>query len=160
MTLSIDQEPESASAVSGRSSMPAAVSVVAVASSMGWSWWTSLASQVSSAATTRLVQGGDRLGVVALHGAVAGVQEAAVGVGDVGGRVGVGGLLRPTLEGARQPALGGGCRGVGRDALLVGLLPGGGLGLQLGLACRRRASRPALLASASGSSSPRASPKR
>lgn len=50
--LSIDQYPESASAASGRSSIPAAVSVVAVALSMGSSWWTSLASSVSSAATT------------------------------------------------------------------------------------------------------------
>jgi hypothetical protein len=74
-----------------------------------------------------------RLGVVALHGAGAGVQEAAVGVGGVGGRVGVGGFLRPALELPGRPALGLRCRGVGGDALLVGLLAGGGLGLQLRL---------------------------
>jgi hypothetical protein len=49
--LSTDQQPESASAASGRSSIPAAASVVAVACRMGSSWWMSLASQVSSAAT-------------------------------------------------------------------------------------------------------------
>jgi hypothetical protein len=93
----------------------------------------SLASSVSSAGHDHLLQGGDRLGVVALLGAIAGVQEAAVGVGDVGGRLGVGRLLRPPLERARLGALGLGCRGVGGDPLLVCLLPGGGLGLQLGL---------------------------
>jgi hypothetical protein len=36
---------------------------------------------------------GDRLGVVALHRALAGAQEAAVGVGGVGGRLGVGRLV-------------------------------------------------------------------
>ena len=53
----------------------------------------------------QLVQGGDRLGVVALHGGVAGVQEAAVGVGDVGDGLGVGGLLRAGFERAGCVAL-------------------------------------------------------
>jgi hypothetical protein len=80
-----------------------------------------------------LVLGNHRLGVVALDGAVAGVQEAAVGVGGVGGRVGVEGLLRPALELAGLAALGQCGRGVGGNALPVGLLPRGGLGLQLRL---------------------------
>src|SRR6266545_3427322 len=79
-----------------------------------------------------LAFGGDRLGVIALHAAVAGVQEAAVRVGDVGTGIGVGGLLRAALERARLGTLGGRRCGVGGDSLLVGLLPRGGLGLQLG----------------------------
>ena len=60
------------------------------------------------------------------------MQEAAVRVGDVGTGIGVGGLLRAALERARLGTLGGRRCGVGGDSLLVGLLPRGGLGLQLG----------------------------
>jgi hypothetical protein len=70
-----------------------------------------------------LVAGGDCLGVVALHAAFAGVQEAAVGVGDVGGRFGVGGLVaRPGLELPRWLAFGPGSGGGRGDPLRIPLL--------------------------------------
>ena len=47
--------------------------------------------------------------------------------------LGFGGLLRPALELAGPSTLSLCCRGVGGDAMLVGVLPSGGLGLQLGL---------------------------
>jgi hypothetical protein len=92
-----------------------------------------------------LVAGGDRLGVIALPGAVAGVQEAALGVGDVGGRLGVGGLVaRPGLELPRRAAVGGRGGGAGGDPLRIPLLARGRLRLQpsLGLAQPAQPARP------------------
>ena len=54
--------------------------------------------QVFALLWQNLPQGGDRLGVGALHGAVAGMQKAAVGSVTLAVASGVGGLLRPALE--------------------------------------------------------------
>jgi len=81
-----------------------------------------------------LVLGNHRLGVVALDGAGAGAQEAAVGVGGVGGRFGVGGLVAwPGLELPRWAALGAGGGGSRGDPLGEALLAFGCLRLQPGL---------------------------
>jgi hypothetical protein len=82
-----------------------------------------------------LVLGDHRLGVVALHGAASGAQEAAVGVGDVRGRLRVGRLvLAPRLDvRPRRLATGMGRGGQRGGALLVAVLPLGGLRVQAGL---------------------------
>jgi hypothetical protein len=82
-----------------------------------------------------LLARGDRLGVVALDAAAAGGHEAAVGVGGVGGRFGVGCLVTaPRLDvrpGLLAPGAGRG--GQPGDPLLVAPLALGRLGLQKGL---------------------------
>jgi hypothetical protein len=81
-----------------------------------------------------LLTGGDCLGVVALHAAPVGMQEAAVGIGDVGGRPGIGRLVtRAELELTRRLALGGRGDGAGSDPLRIALLTFGRLRLQVGL---------------------------
>jgi hypothetical protein len=81
-----------------------------------------------------LLEGGGRLGVVALQGAVVATDEAAVGVGGVDGRLGVGGLIAPSWPDVAPGSLASGpgrCGQLG-DSLLVALLAGRGLGFQPG----------------------------
>src|SRR4029453_15477812 len=75
------------------------------------------------------------LGVVALHGPGAGAQEAAVGVGDVRGRLRVGCLVLPPRLDVSLRLLAAGAGGGGQlgDTLLVAALPLGGLRVQPGL---------------------------
>jgi len=79
--------------------------------------------------------GDGSLGVVALQGSTVAVHEAAVGVGGVGGRLGVGGLIAPAGSDVGPGPLAAGPGGGGQlgDSLLVALLAGGGLGFQVGL---------------------------
>ena len=81
-----------------------------------------------------LLAGGGGLGVVALHSSAVAVDKAAVGVGGVDHRLGVGGLITPSGSdvGSGPLAAGPGSRGQLGDSLLVALLAGGGLGFQLG----------------------------
>jgi hypothetical protein len=82
-----------------------------------------------------LLARGDRLGVVALHAAPPGVHEAAVRVGDIGGRLGVGRLVTAPRRDVRPGllALGPGRGGQLGDPLLIPPLALGRLGLQEGL---------------------------
>jgi hypothetical protein len=79
-----------------------------------------------------LRRGGDRLGVVALHPAVAGVHHAAVGVGDVGGRLRLGRLVSASRPDAGPGllALGPGRGGQLGDPLLIPPLALGRVGFQ------------------------------
>jgi hypothetical protein len=79
-----------------------------------------------------LLAGGDRLGVVALHPAVAAVHQAAVGVGEVGGRLRLGGLVTASRLDLRAGllALGPGRGGQLGDPLRIPLLALGRVSLQ------------------------------
>jgi hypothetical protein len=82
-----------------------------------------------------LFEGGGRLGVIALQGAPLAAHEAAVGVGGVGGRPGVGCLIATPRPDVGPGSLAAGPGGGGQllDALLVALLAGGCLGFQQSL---------------------------
>jgi hypothetical protein len=77
--------------------------------------------------------GGGCLGVVALQGAAVAAYKAAVGVGGVDRRLGVGSLIAPPRSDVGAGSLAAGPGGQLGDPLLVALLAGGGLGFQLGL---------------------------
>jgi hypothetical protein len=78
-----------------------------------------------------LLGGGGGLGVVALQGPAVAAHEAAIGVGGVDRRLGIGRLIAPSGPdvGPWSLAAGPGCGSQLLDPLLVALLAGGGLGL-------------------------------
>jgi hypothetical protein len=82
-----------------------------------------------------LLKGDGRLSVIALQGSAVAADKAAVGVGGVHGRRGVGGLITPPGSDVGPRSLPAGLSGGGQlgDSLLVALLAGGRLGFQLGL---------------------------